>query len=122
MTDEVQAFDGLGFSISKFFPEEREDFQCNFHKLDEERDSHPCLEAAHVFVELAECEEGMCMCAKHFALFGNDMIAAIHAMVPPDFIEETPQKLTHKEGSVLTYSGMVELVMVTKDHLNGRNA
>ena len=119
MNNDIKAITGLGFSIFEFFPEERESFPCNFHKLGEESDPHPCPEGAHVFVELAECEEGISMCAKHFALFGNDMIAAVHAMVPPDFIEETPQKITHKEGSALTYSGMVELIMFTKDKLRG---
>lgn len=119
MDQDIRAITGLGFSISQMEPDEHEIFPCEFHKLDEERDSHPCPETPYVFVTLGEDEGGLSYCKRHFALFAADMAEAIGLLAPDDEGLPPEPKLMIKGGSALTYPAFIEAFMTAKDRLHG---
>jgi hypothetical protein len=119
MTDDVKGFIGLGFSIDELDPEDYAEFPCSMHKLDEERDPHPCPEEPFVFFGLDGTEWDICLCKRHFALFASDIIAAANHFGEKAGGVAEPSKLIIREGGAMTYSGMVELIMETKDKLHG---
>lgn len=122
MSDDVKGFVGLGFSIDELDPEENTIYPCDFHKLDEEQDAHPCPEGVFAEIDLGNDREGLFLCKRHFALFASDMLSAIEIFGDKIGGIADPSDVLTREGSILTYPAMVELVMHTKGKINGRNA
>lgn len=120
MNEEVKAFTGLGFYIYVMDLEDHKDFPCTFHKLDEEQDSHPCLETPYVFMVLNDAEEGISLCGRHFSLFASDMLVAISCMGRGnESIAPTPNMVTVGKGSVVTRPAFSEAFMRAKETLHG---
>lgn len=119
MTDNVKGFIGLGFSIDELDPKDFAEFPCSMHKLDEEKEPHPCPEDPFVFLGLDGTEWDICLCKRHFALFASDMVSAVHIFGKKAGGIADPSDMLKREDSILTYPAMVELVMETKDRLHG---
>jgi hypothetical protein len=119
MAEDVKGFIGLGFSIDELDPEENSIYSCDCHKLDEERDAHPCPEEVFAQIDLGNDREGLILCKRHFALFASDMLSAIEIFGDKTGGVADPSDVLKREGSILTYPAMVELVMETKDRLHG---
>ena len=119
MAEDIKGFIGLGFSIDELDPKENSIYPCDFHKLDEEKDPHPCPEEPFIFLGLDGVEWDICLCKRHFALFASDMLSAIEIFGDKTGGIADPSDTLKREGSILTYPAMVELVMETKDRLHG---
>jgi hypothetical protein len=119
MTEDIKGFAGLGFNIEELDPEENSIYSCDCHKLDEERDPHPCPEELFVVIDLGNDREGFFLCKRHFALFASDIIAAANHFGKKAGGVAEPSELLIKEDGALTYPAMVELVMETKEQLHG---
>ena len=119
MAEDINGFIGLGFSIDELDPKENSIYPCDFHKLDEEKDPHPCPEEVFVQLDLGNDREGLFLCKRHFALFASDMLSAIEIFGDKAGGAADPSEWLKREGSILTYPAMVELVMETKDRLHG---
>jgi hypothetical protein len=122
MSDDVKGFIGLGFSIDELDPEENSIYSCDFHKLDEEQEAHPCPEELFAEIDLGNDREGLFLCKRHFSLFASDMLSAIQIFGEKAGGIADPSDVMTREGSILTYPGMVEIVMKTKDQLRGSDA
>lgn len=119
MTEDIKDFTGLGFFIEELDPKENSIYPCDFHKLDEEQEAHPCPEGVFAQIHLGNDREGLFLCKRHFALFASDMLSAIEIFGDKTDGIADPSDALKREGSILTYPAMVEMVMVTKDRLHG---
>lgn len=122
MSDEIKSFSGLGFNISVVDEDERPEYACSFHKLDEDRDPYDCAETPFVFVGLDVGDEGLAMCKRHFSLFVSDMLVAISTFQKAAGGIADEPKMFIKEGGVLTYPAFIEMFMDAKENTNGGNA
>lgn len=119
MAEDIKAFTGLGFSIYEIYPEDRAEYPCSMHKLDEEREAHRCPEEPFAFMAFDIADEGICMCKRHFALFASDMLSAIEIFGDKTGGVADPSETMKREDTILTYPAMIELIMDTKDQLHG---
>lgn len=124
---ELKSIYGLGFHFSRIEDDEIDDIPCVFHKLDEEHEAFPCLEAPYVFVSATGEAFGYSLCWRHFAKFAGDMQVALtefaRGLEGVEGVEpiDTNPKAMFKDGELVTSAAFYELVMEAKDKINGRN-
>jgi hypothetical protein len=122
MANKIKSVSGLGFGVYRVEDDESSNFPCSFHKLDEERDAHPCPEAPYVFISWTHEEDGYSFCKRHFALFAGDMHVALKEFGREvEGIDTDPHAIV-QDGSVITRANFTEIFMDAKDMGHGGNA
>ena len=110
MSNNVSTYLGLGFSIERMKPDE--DYECEFHNLNEDETIVIDCPEKPVIAFYGDDQDSVCMCAKHFELFAFDLVYGLFVMaeaVDVDLPDGRPEALRHKDGSVLTKNAFTEI-------------